>query len=82
MNREQAEAAVRTAVGRVAPEADLELVPPDASLRQELDLDSLDFLALLENLALLTGVNVPESDYAAVDGLEALVGYLAAHAAA
>lgn len=81
MNSDQALAAVRTAVGRVAPEADLGEIPPDASLRQELDLDSLDFLAVLENLATLTGVSVPESDYATVDGLDALVGYLTTHAA-
>jgi acyl carrier protein len=81
VNRDQAYDAVRTAVGRVAPEADLTGVPSDASLRQELDLDSLDFLALLENLAMLTGVSVQESDYAAVDALEPLVTYLTAHAA-
>lgn len=81
MNHDESYAAVRTAVGRVAPEADLNQINPAASLRRELDLDSLDFLALIENLLMLTGVNVPESDYVAIDSLDGLLGYLTEHAA-
>jgi acyl carrier protein len=76
MNRDEAFEAVRTAIARIAPEADLSQVPQGASLREELDLDSMDFLALVEALAQSTGVSIPESDYAAVDGLEPLVTYL------
>lgn len=77
MNRDEALDAVRTAIARIAPEADLSQVAPEASLREELDLDSMDFLALVESLAASTGVSIPERDYAAVDGLERLVTYLA-----
>jgi acyl carrier protein len=68
---------VRTAILRVAPEADLEDLDPRQSLRSELDLDSLDFLAVMENVATLTGIAVPESDYLAVDSLDGFVEYLA-----
>lgn len=72
--------AVCTAIRRVAPEADFSQVTPGASLRVELDLDSLDFLAVVENLAILTGVSIPEDDYAEVDELDRLVRYVAARA--
>ncbi len=75
-----ADQAVRAAILKVAPEAGFTELAPAESLREALDLDSLDFLAVLENVALLTGVSVPESAYAAVDSLDGLVGYVAAHA--
>ena len=42
-----AEAELRTTVldtlGDIAPEADLDALPPDRDLREELDTDSMDF---------------------------------------
>lgn len=79
------EATARDAVARVlaqiAPEAELDLVDPAADLRAELDLDSIDFLNLVEGLKEETGVEIPESDYAEVRSLDGLVGYLTGHAA-
>ena len=74
-----AHAAVQAAILAVAPEAeeDLALLTPDDSLREMLDLDSLDFLAVLEHVAKLTGVSVPESDYLEVDSLAGFERYLA-----
>jgi acyl carrier protein len=54
--------AVRTALTGVAPEADLDALPGDADLQEELDLDSMDFLNFLIALSELTGVEIPESD--------------------
>jgi acyl carrier protein len=56
------EAAVRRALTRIAPEADLDALPGDADLQEELDLDSMDFLNFLIALSELTGVEIPESD--------------------
>jgi len=74
------EAAIRTAIVRVAPEADLTVLDPDESLRAALDLDSLDFLAVLENVARLTLVTIPESSYATVDSWRGLVDFVRDHA--
>jgi len=71
--------AVRAAILRVAPEADLDDLDPAESLRAALDLDSLDFLAVVENVATTTGVSVPESDYLNVDSLDGFVRYLEQH---
>ena len=51
-------------------------------LREQLDLDSMDFLAFLEGVAERTGVEVPERDYEAVAALQGCVDYVAAAAPA
>lgn len=73
--------AVLDTVSAVAPEADLDRVDARASLREQIDLDSFDFLNLLIALHERTGVEIPEADYGGVDSLDALVDYLAAHGA-
>jgi acyl carrier protein len=67
-------------LGRIAPEVDLAEVPGDVDFREEVDLDSMDFLSLVEGLKEATGVDVPEDDYAAIETLDGLVSYLAAKA--
>jgi acyl carrier protein len=81
VNTDQAHDAVRRALGAVAPEADLSTVDSGERLRDALDIDSLDFLSLVETLHDLTGVEIPEADYAKVETLNGLVGYLSQHAA-
>lgn len=68
--------AVAHALRGIAPEADLDQVNPTASLREQLDLDSFDFLKLLIALQESVGVDIPEADYGDVDSLERLVSYL------
>jgi acyl carrier protein len=74
--------AVAGAIHRVAPEADIDSLAPDADLREELELDSMDFLTFIEELYSRTGVDVPERDYPQVTTLGRCVAYLAAHAPA
>jgi acyl carrier protein len=80
MNTEQARTAVVEVLGRIAPEVDLSDLPGDADFRDELDLDSMDFLSLVEGLKDSTGVDVPEADYGKVQTLDGLLAYLSAHA--
>jgi acyl carrier protein len=79
VNADQARDTVAAILGKIAPEADLDDVEPDEDLRSGLDLDSLDFLALVEGLKERTGVDVPEEDYPQVRCLAGLVTYLTAH---
>lgn len=81
MNTEQARTHVQAVLGRIAPEAELDDVPGDVDFREELDLDSMDFLSLIEGLKEATGVDVPESDYDKVETLDGLLGYLSERAA-
>jgi acyl carrier protein len=79
MNEQDARAAVHAAIGAVAPDVDLDDVDEGARLRQDLELDSLDFLRLVETIDTATGVDIPERDYPAVTTVKGLIGYLAAH---
>jgi acyl carrier protein len=81
VNTEAARAHVQAVLGRIAPEVDLADVPGDVDFREEIDLDSMDFLSLVEGLKDATGVDVPEEDYDSIETLDGLVAYLAAKAA-
>lgn len=78
MNEQAAWDAVRAAIGEVAPDVDPEDLVDGARLRQDLELDSLDFLRVLEDIVERTGVDIPEDAYGEVATVTGLVGYLAA----
>jgi acyl carrier protein len=65
-------------LGRIAPEADLTALAPDVALREQLDIDSFDFLNLVMGLHEALGVAIPEADYARLATLESAIAYLAA----
>lgn len=77
---------IRTTVlrllGAIAPEADLEALPPDESLRDWLDLDSMDFLNFVTAIDKELGVEIPEADYARLATLDGCIEYLLAAGAA
>lgn len=79
MNEQNARAAVHAAIGKVAPDVDMADVDEDSRLRQDLELDSLDFLRLVETIDTDTGVDIPERDYPVVTTVKGLIDYLAAH---
>lgn len=80
MTTTQIDDAVRQAIGAIAPEADLSTIDPDERLRDALDIDSLDFVRMLEQLQNLTGVTVPERDYAKITTLHEVTTYVGARA--
>jgi acyl carrier protein len=63
-------------IGQIAPDADLDTLDPTADLRDEIDIDSMDFLNILVALHEKTGIEIPERDYAKVTTLDSLVAYL------
>lgn len=79
MNEQDARAAVLAALNEVAPDVDTASLDGSERLRQDLELDSLDFLRVLETIATTTGVDTPEDDYAGLTTVQALVDYVAAH---
>lgn len=78
MDAHRARRVVEQAVRDVAPEADLAAVDPDDDLRLQLDLDSMDFLAVVQRLHDLTSVPVGEQDYPALSTLTSAVQWLVA----
>ena len=81
-SRDAIRAAVLRVLGDVAPEADLERIRPTVSFRDQLDLDSMDFLNFMIGLHHAFGVDIPESDYPKLATLEGCVEHLATLGAA
>lgn len=50
-------------LGDIAPEADLAALNSDVSFRDQLDLDSMDFLNFVVSLHKAFHIDIPESDY-------------------
>lgn len=63
-------------LSRVAPDADAAALSPDADLRAELEIDSIDVLNWAIALHEATGVDVPERDYPELSTLARGVAYL------
>jgi len=63
-------------LGEIAPEADLAVVKPDISFRDQLDIDSLDFLNFVVALHKQFQIDVPESDYPELITIDGCVRYL------
>jgi acyl carrier protein len=63
----------------IAPELDLDAIEPGASLTEEADLDSMDFLKLITALDDQTGIDIPERDYPLVQTIDGFVTYLTTH---
>lgn len=78
MTPDDVSARVLDALVRVAPEVDRTSVRPDAVLRDEYDLDSMDFLNFVIALHEAFGIDIPESDYPALTTLGGCVRYLGA----
>lgn len=77
MNREDIRAALVDALSAIAPEGDYDALRADRPLREQLDIDSFDFLNVVIRLHDSLGVDVPEADYPKLATLDSSVNYLA-----
>jgi acyl carrier protein len=76
MTRADVEKQVVDALAAVAPEIGMAPIDPDAPLRRQVELDSMDFLRVAIDLRARLGVEIPEADYGRLDTLRATVDYL------
>jgi acyl carrier protein len=80
------EKALRTTVlstlQSIAPELDPADLAPGRPLRNQVDLDSMDWLNFLVALHEKLEVEIPEADYARLVTLDDVIGYLCAKLAA
>jgi acyl carrier protein len=67
---------IEAAISKVAPDVDLASLPPDADLREEAELDSLDFLNVVTAVHESTGIEISERDYPRLATLSGFVDYL------
>jgi acyl carrier protein len=66
------------ALTRIAPEIDSAAIDSGTSFRDQLDLDSMDFLNFVLALHDRLGVDIPEADYPRLSTLDGAAVYLAA----
>jgi len=79
MNTDDARTAVEAAFAEVAPDILPDELTASARLRQDLEIDSLDFLRLVELIAESTGVDTPEEDYRRLDTVGGFIDYVASN---
>ena len=77
MTEEEVAIAVKDIIQTVAPDEDVSNLDPEVRLREQIDLDSMDFLDIVMELRKLYGVHVPEEDYKELATLAGCVRYLA-----
>jgi acyl carrier protein len=78
MTEPEIKAVIFKVLGRIAPEADVDMLDPSANLREALDIDSFDHLNLLIGLNEELGVEIPEADYGQLTTLADIIRYLSA----
>ena len=76
MTKDEIKNTVLRILGGIAPEADLTQIKPQVSFREQLDIDSMDFLNFAIRLSKELGVEVPEADYPKVASLDGCVEYV------
>ncbi len=63
-------------ISDIAPDEDLSDIKPDVRLRDQLQLDSMDFLDIVMELRKRHGIEVPEADYMQLASLDSCANYL------
>ncbi|MBL62697.1 MAG: acyl carrier protein [Opitutae bacterium] len=76
MDNEKIKQIVLDIIAEIAPDEDLSDVKPDQRLRDQLDLDSMDFLDIVMELRKQHGIEVPEDDYMKLESLDSCAEYL------
>lgn len=68
---------VLAALQSVAPEVAVDQLQLNGGLRDQVDLDSMDWLHVIVGLQERFGIAIPEADYQRLDTLQHIVQYLA-----
>ena len=76
-SRDAIRATILDTILSIAPEIEPAAIAPEKPLRDQIDLDSMDFLNVIIRLHEILGVDIPESDYGKLATLDGAVDYLA-----
>jgi acyl carrier protein len=63
-------------LGDIAPEADPAQLASDVAIRDQLDIDSMDFLNFMIALHKEFGIEIPERDYSLLQTLDGCAAYV------
>ena len=70
------ETMLAAALHQIAPDIDVSTIDRDGDLREEFDIDSMDFLNLVTVLSAQLSATLPESDYSKMTSFNAMRTYL------
>ena len=76
MTKDECKQLVTVIIADIAPDEDLSNLKPDVRLRDQLQLDSMDFLDIVMELRKCHGIEVPEADYIQLASLDSCAEYL------
>jgi acyl carrier protein len=76
MKDDQIKQAIIEIIADIAPDEDTSNIDPAVRLRDQMDLDSMDFLDIVMELRKRYGVQVPDTDYQHLATLDSCVEYL------
>ena len=81
MSNEDIVLAIKDIIATIAPDEELDGLTLEEPLRDQIELDSMDFLDIVMELRKRYGVQVPEDDYKELGSLESCGTYLHPHMA-
>ena len=76
MTEEQVKQIVIDIINEIAPDEDTSNLKSEVNLRDQMDLDSMDFLDIVMELRKQHGIEVPEEDYPKLASLNSCADYL------
>ena len=76
MTKDDCKKLVIDIISDIAPDEDLTAIKSEVRLRDQLQLDSMDFLDIVMELRKRHGIEVPEADYGQLASLESCAEYL------
>ena len=76
MTEDQVKQIVIDIIEEIAPDEDTSNIDHKVALRDQLDLDSMDFLDIVMELRKQHNIEVPEADYPQLASLESCANYL------
>lgn len=72
----QIKAVVLRVLNGIAPEVEIDAIDPRRDLRDQMDIDSVDFLNFVIGLHKDLGIEIPDADIPKLASLNSCIGYL------
>jgi acyl carrier protein len=76
MKADEIRAMILEVIHEIVPDEDLSDLDPDVRIRDQIEMDSMDFLDIIMELRKRYGITVPEDDYMKLSTLNSSVDYL------
>jgi acyl carrier protein len=76
MSAEEIRQVILDILARIAPDEDLSDLDDDVPFREQMELDSMDFLDIVMELRKRHRIQIPEDDYVNLRSMDSTVAYL------